>query len=254
MNITSTNTSTGNNFSNQSSDLYSQAAANPKIQNFNSLLNSTNPIVPNKNNAEQNSNQNDLLKSVLQVVKLILELLVKQDGNNNNTNSPTSQPSQGKTSGGSTPAEGGSGIKWVEGSGVGGSAGKNELIPPPTKDVQTFDLGSKKLTIGSDGSADANEVAKTADSIKHLYDNSSTFRNMIDSSSDPSFAVTVGKRSDNTSWGNTLGKVFVNTNNIAPSNEDNFQALLGHEFAHASIDLGHGAEMKKIESAVAQEA
>ena len=251
MNITSTNTPKGNNFTNQSADLSSQTSANPKIQNFNSLLNSSNPIVQKQNSAEQNSNQNDLLKSVLQLIKLILELLVKQDSNN--TNTPNPQPSQGKTSGGSTPAEGGSGIKWVEGSGVGGSAGKNELIPPPTKDVQTFDLGSKKLTIGSDGSANANEVAKTADSIKHLYNSSSTFRNMIDSSSDPSFDVTVGKRSDNTSWGNTLGKVFVNTNNIAPSNEDSFQSLLGHEFAHASIDLGHGAEMKNVESAVAKE-
>lgn len=160
---------------------------------------------------------------------------------------------EGKTHGGSSVGEGG-GVKSVEGTGTGGSAGSSELIPPPTEHLQTLNLGGKPVTVGGDGSSSAAEVAATAGNIQNLYDNSPSFRNMIDSSSDPSFDVTVGKRPDNTSWGNTQGRVFMNLNNVAPTNSDQFQSLLGHEFAHASIDLGHGSSMEKMQDAVAQEA
>ena len=77
---------------------------------------------------------------------------------------------------------------------------------------------------------------------------------MIDNSSDPSFEVSVGRRDDNTSWGNTEGRVFMNINNISPGNSDSWQSLLSHEFAHASIDLGHGGEMEQLEKQAASEA
>lgn len=227
-------------------DTASSSPQSSTVQNFNTSLGQGNSATQEANGSKQPMGDKDLLNSVLQLVKLLLDMMLKQDSSSNQSPS--------KTSGGSTPASGGNGIKSVEGSGPGGSAGSNELIPPPTENIQSFDLGNKKVTIGSDGSSSANEVANTASTIKDLYNNSSTFRNMIDSSSDPSFDVTVGKRGDNTSWGNTTGKVFMNTNNIAPGNSDDFQSLLGHEFAHASIDLGHGSDMTNIEQAVAQEA
>ncbi|WP_020559393.1 hypothetical protein [Thiofilum flexile] len=159
----------------------------------------------------------------------------------------------GNTRGGSTTGPNGSVIP-IRGSGVGGSAGQNELIPRPTEYIKLLSLGDKPVTVGGDGTSSAEEVAATANQIQYLYDNSPTFKSMIDNSSDPAFEVSVGRRPDNTSWGNTDGRVFMNINNVNPGNSDNFQSLMGHEFAHASIDVLHGSRMEQLQSAVAQEA
>lgn len=188
-------------------------------------------------------------KEVLTQVLQLLQQLIAQ----------ISDDGQANTKGGSTIGEG-SNVKPVEGSGPGGSAGtgnnngSNQTIPPPSEHIQELNLGGKTVTVGGDGTASAEEVGKTAQSIEQMYQNSPTFKNMIDNSSDPSFEVSVGKRDDNTSWGNSEGRVFMNINNIEPSNSDSWQSLLTHEFAHASIDLGHGAEMERIEQQAANEA
>lgn len=184
-----------------------------------------------------------LEKLLEQVLKLIQEMIAQLAGNGQSD----------KVQGGSSTGSGG-GIAPVSGSGSGGSAGSNELIPPPTEHIQQLNLGGKTVTVGGDGTSSAEEVGATAQSIQQLYQNSPTFKDMIDDSSDPSFEVSVGRRDDNTSWGNTEGRVFMNINNIAPGNSDAFQSLLGHEFAHASIDLGHGGQMEQVQSAVAREA
>lgn len=198
------------------------------------------------------SQLDELLQQLISLIQAMIAQLGKSEG----------EPSQGQPQGGSTAGPG-QGIKPVEGSGPGGSAGNgaaggsgnsSELIPPPSEHVQQINLGGKPVTVGGDGSASAAEVEATSQSIQNLYQNSPTFKNMIDSSSDPSFEVSVGRRDDNTSWGNTEGRVFMNINNIAPGNSDSFQSLLGHEFAHASIDLGHGSKMENTEQAIAQEA
>lgn len=183
-----------------------------------------------------------LLKKVLEQLLQLLSGL-QDDGSQ----------SRGEAEGGSAAADSG-GVQPVEGSGTGGSAGSDELIPEPGEHIQQLNLGGKQVTVGGDGSASAAEVEATAASINNLYQNSPSFSNMIDNSSDPSFEVSVGRRDDNTSWGNSEGRVFMNINNVQPGDSDAFQSLLGHEFAHASIDLGHGTEMEQIESRVAQEA
>ncbi|MEZ5476344.1 MAG: hypothetical protein R3E95_02240 [Thiolinea sp.] len=182
--------------------------------------------------------QDQLMQLILQLVQQLLQSMLGGQS--------------GKTEGGSTASPTGS-VTPVDGSGRGGSAGADELIPKPTEHLQTLNLGGKQVTVGGDGSASAEEVQAVAGQISHLYDSSSSFRNMIDNSSDPSFEVSVGRRSDNTSWGNTEGRVFMNINNVAPGNSDSFQSLLGHEFAHASIDLGHGAQMEQLQAKVASE-
>lgn len=193
---------------------------------------------------------NDQLEKMLeQLMKLIQQMLATLDGN-----SQSDKGSGGSVGGGSVANDGG-GVTPVEGGGSGGSAGNgSDLIPPPTEHIQQLNLGGKPVTVGGDGSSSAEEVGATAQSIQQLYQNSPTFKDMIDNSSDPSFEVSVGKRDDNISWGNTDGRVFMNINNTAPGNSDSFQSLLGHEFAHASIDLGHGSQMEQVQNAVAREA
>jgi len=127
------------------------------------------------------------------------------------------------------------------------------MIPEPKDYMQSFLLGNKTLTMGSDGSASAEETGALARVIKDLYQQSSVFKEMIDISTDTNFTLTVGRRGDNTSWGNTDGSVFININNIAPSHTDTFQSLVAHEFAHASIDIGHGDTIERIERAVAMQ-
>ncbi len=184
-------------------------------------------------------------ETLTQIIQLIQQLLEKMGGE------------QGETKGGSTAGPDG-GVKPVDGPGPGGSAGTgsggDQRIPPPTEHIQELNLGGKTVTVGGDGSASAEEVGQTAQSIEHMYQNSPTFKNMIDSSSDPSFEVSVGKRDDNTSWGNSEGRIFMNVNNVSPGNNDAWQSLLSHEFAHASIDIGHGGEMERLEQQAASEA
>lgn len=190
-----------------------------------------------------NSPLNDpQIKDTLNQIMQLLQQLVEQIGG---SQSPK---------GGSSAGPGG-GVNPVKGTGPGGSAPAGDgTIPKPTEHIQELNLGGKTVTVGGDGTASAEEIAQTAQSIEHMYQNSPTFKNMIDNSSDPSFEVSVGKRSDNTSWGNSNGRIFMNTNNVAPGNSDAWQSLLSHEFAHASIDLGHGGEMERLEEQAAREA
>ncbi len=135
-----------------------------------------------------------------------------------------------------------------------GAAGGDGQIPIPAQFVETFQLGDKTITIGGDGTASQAEVQATKQTLSDMYQNSPTFQNMIDSSSDPSFEVSVGRRDDNTSWGNADGRVFLNINNLTPGNNDAFQGITAHEFAHAAADLGHGSELDSIQDRVAAEA
>jgi len=186
-----------------------------------------------------------------QLIQLLQQLIQMLQGNTQG--GAETGGGTGKTRGGSTAGPDGN-VSPVTGSGPGGSAGSEELIPKPTEHLQTLNLGGKNVTVGGDGTSSAQEVAATASQVQNLYDNSPTFRNMIDSSSDPSFEVSVGRRSDNTSWGNTQGRVFMNINNISPGSSDTFQSLMGHEFAHASVDMPHGSAIEQTQNAVAQEA
>ncbi|HPE62297.1 MAG TPA: hypothetical protein PLB10_18355 [Thiolinea sp.] len=191
----------------------------------------------------------DVQQQLIQLLQQLLQML--QGGEPGGA--ADSASGTGKTHGGSTAGPDG-GVSPVTGSGPGGSAGSDELIPKPTEHIQTLNLGGKNVTVGGDGTSSAQEVAATANQVQHLYDNSPTFKNMIDNSSDPSFEVSVGRRSDNTSWGNTQGRVFMNINNVDPGNSDTFQSLMGHEFAHASVDMPHGSAIEQTQNAVAQEA
>lgn len=247
-----------------SSNNGSVSASSPSassVQAFNQAMNTqtdgteTRSGGPSNQASGQKNGTNDKLQEmqelIAEILQRLLEILKSMGGSDNGQ---TGQAEQGQSKGGSTPNGEGGGINPVEGNGPGGSAGSDQLIPPPQEHIQNLNLGGKQVTVGGDGTASAEEVQATASNIQNLYDNSPTFRNMIDTSSDPSFEVSVGRRSDNTSWGNTQGRVFMNINNTAPSNSDTFQSLLAHEFAHASIDLGHGSQMQQVENAVAQEA
>ncbi len=127
-------------------------------------------------------------------------------------------------------------------------------IPKPIEHMQSADLGGKQVIIGGDGTASASEVAQTKNELVKLYENSPSFKNMIDQSPNQSFEMSVGKRSDNMSWGNADGRVFMNINNILPDSSDNFQALTAHEFAHAGVGMDHGNTMQNFEKRVYQEA
>lgn len=206
----------------------------------------------NKKSAGNNTQQEkELMLMIAQIVKALIELLnpeTKETDTANNSKPTVGSPASVDSS------------KPVKTTNISPSPSgppkttTNSKIPEATENIQNFQLGDKNISVGSDATASATEVEETAKSIKHAYQNSPTFQNMIDQSSDPFFTVTVGKRNDNTSWGNTAGKIFMNLNNIQASNDDTFQALLAHEFAHASIDLKHGAEIQRIEKAVAKEA
>ncbi len=137
--------------------------------------------------------------------------------------------------------------------GLGGSQGPSARIPDPTQNVREVQLGSKTMTIGSDGSASAAEVDEAASEMQRMYDTSPTFRQTIDSAGTDNLTVTLGRRDDNTSWGGG-GRVFLNLNNIEAGNNDRFQGIVGHEFAHAAAGLGHGAELDSIEDRVRMEA
>lgn len=188
--------------------------------------------------AAQGQSAEQLQQLVEQLIQLIQQLIQSMQGSE-------------KAQGASVAGPGGQ-VQSVDTPVTQGNA--DAKIPKPTEHIQTLNLGGKQITVGGDGSASAAEVQSTAASISNLYQNSPTFKNMIDNSRDPSFQVSVGRRSDNTSWGAGDGRLFMNINNVVPGNNDTFQSLLGHEFAHASIDLGHGAELEQLQSRVAQEA
>jgi hypothetical protein len=200
----------------------------------------------NKESVGNTQQEKELMLMIVKIIQALIEMLTPE------TKAANTTPSGGSPASISDSKP----VKTVNtSSSPSGTSktGTNSKIPKATENIQNFQLGSKNISVGSNGTASATEVEETAQSIKHAYQSSPTFQNMIDKSSDPSFAVTVGKRNDNTSWGNTGGKIFMNLNNIQASNNDTFQALLSHEFAHASIDLKHGAEIQRIEKAVAKE-
>lgn len=236
---------------------FNQAMGNEKSAQTENTASSQTSGGQSCNQSNMDSQLQELKDLLTQLAQMLTQMLQGgQTGGSPQEASKTGGSGDSKSHGGSTPNGENGGIKPVNGSGPGGSAGSSELIPAPQENIQTLNLGGKQVTVGGDGTgnASASEVKATADNIQNLYNNSPTFRNMIDSSSDQSFTVSVGRRDDNTSWGNTTGKVFMNLNNVSPNNSDTFQSLLGHEFAHASIDLGHGSQMEQVENAVAQEA
>jgi len=161
----------------------------------------------------------------------------------------------GKISGASSIGADGR-TKSVDGpgaNGLGGTQGASERIPDPAQNVRVVQLGNKTMTIGSDGSASAAEVDSAVAEMQRMYDTSPTFRQMVDNSGAEDLTVTLGRRGDNTSWGGG-GRVFLNLNNIEAGNNDRFQGIVGHEFAHAASGLGHGAELDSIEDRVRAEA
>ena len=207
----------------------------------------------NANSETASEKLEEILPALLEIIQKLVEMLAASA---NSASESSSEEGSGGGESGAAPATGGSvpeGSNSVV-SNDSPESSSSEKIPPITEHKETFSLGGKEVNIGGDGTASAAEVKSTGDSIKHLYENSDTFKSMIDDSSDPKFDVSVGKREDNLSWGSSKGAVFMNLNNIEASNSDRFQELLGHEFGHASIDLKHGAEMERTAAAVAAEA
>ncbi len=161
--------------------------------------------------------------------------------------------SQKNPSGGSALQQNGS-VMPVEGSGnLGGSHGPSERIPDPTEHVREITLGDKTMTVGGDGSASEGEVDAAAAELQRMYNASPSFKQSIDNAQSSDLTFTVGRRSDNTSWGGG-GRVFLNINNVTPGNNDRFQGLVGHEFGHAAQGLHHGAELDSLEARVRAEA
>lgn len=191
----------------------------------------------------------DKMKKILMLLIQLLSTLTKslKDGDKGSGGAEGAHSAKG---GGSNPAKIQDG-KIVNEKNVASGDGQ---IPKPTEHMQSFKLGGKQVSIGGDGSASASEVQKTKGTLTNLYNNSPSFKNMIDSSPNNKFEVSVGKRNDNMSWGNSDGRVFMNLNNIQPGSSDSFQSLTAHEFAHASKNMPHGAEMKSFEQTVAKEA
>ena len=192
------------------------------------------------------------IQKLLSVLLALIAMLYDSKGEVKPPSGAPSGSDGGAPSGGSPNGSGG---KIENNKVVGENVAKGDSqIPKPTEHLENFSLGNKQVTIGGDGSASAGEVQLTKQTMTDLYQNSPSFKSMIDSSPNESFEVSVGKRSDNMSWGNADGRVFMNVNDITPGSSDNFQALTAHEFAHAGIDLGHGSEMQRFEQTVSQEA
>lgn len=202
----------------------------------------------------------ELMAKIQELLSAVLKLLKAMSGEGEGASAPSAgatalddgtiqdAPGDGGGSGGGGPS-------GVGGGGAAGGPPGAGNIPRPQEHIQTLQLGNKTVKVGGDGTgaASAQEVAATAKSIEHMYNTSPTFKNMIDNSQHQNLEVSVGRRSDNTSWGGG-GRVFMNINNVAPGNSDTFQGLLGHEFAHAAAGLHHGAELDRIEAATAAEA
>lgn len=225
-------------------DIYLPSSTNDYSAKENSTEKGGFDAMLNANNETAAEQLEEILPALIQIIQKLVEMIAA---------SSASESDDGEESDSSDAGSVPIGNNSVVSNDVPSSS-SNEKIPPITEHIQSFSLGEKEITIGGDGNASAAEVKSTADSIKHLYENSDTFKSMIDDSSDPKFDVTVGKREDNLSWGSTKGAIFMNLNNIGADNSDRFQELLGHEFAHASIDLGHGAQMERTAAAVAAEA
>ena len=188
------------------------------------------------------------MKELIQQLAQLIQSMSNKGGGGGQINGASSVGEDG-----STKSVDGAGASGPGASGLGGSQGPSARIPAPTENVRDIQLGSKTMTIGSDGSASAAEVDSAAAEMQRMYDSSPTFRQTIDNAGSEKLTVTLGRRGDNTSWGGG-GRVFLNLNNIEAGNNDRFQGIVGHEFAHAASGLGHGAALDAIESRVRSEA
>ena len=193
----------------------------------------------NPNKADSSLSSEQIEKVLMMLLKLLTMLISDKLGNKTNEKSD-SAPNPAKIKDGKIMNEN----KIAAGDGQ---------IPKPSEHLQDFNLGDKQITIGGDGSASASEVGKTKDTLTDLYANSDSFKNMLDSSPNDSFEVSVGRNTDDMSWANADGRVFMNIHDITPGSNDSFQALTAHEFAHAGVNQQHGEEMKQFEQTVAQE-
>lgn len=180
--------------------------------------------------AQQGKDTSELQGLLEQLLNLLTQLMEQLE-------------SSGGGSGAVTPDGGGS-LKPESGSGN---------IPAPTEHVQTINLGGKQITIGGDGTASAQEVQQAAQTMQNMYQTSPSFRQQIDSNPNASLEVSIGRRGDNTSWGSTDGRVFLNINNVSPTGNDTFQSLVAHEVAHTQ-GIGHGSGIEALEDAAAAQA
>lgn len=190
-------------------------------------------------NAQQGSDQSngaDDIKGLLEQLLTLLSQLLEQ------------LQSSGGGQGAVTPDGGGPPVAES-----GGNGGGSDNIPKPTEHVQTINLGGKEVTIGGDGTASAQEVQQTADTMQRMYQTSPSFRQQIDGNQNASLEVSVGRRSDNTSWGNPDGRIFMNINNVSPTTNDTFESLVSHEIGHTQ-GMDHGSAMEALQERVAAEA
>ncbi len=194
----------------------------------------------NPNGSDSSSSDKQIEKILMMLLKLLTMLVSDKLGDKTN----------GKSDSTSNPAKVQDGKIMNENKIAAGDG----QIPKPSEHLQNFNLGGKQVTIGGDGSASASEVAQTKNTLTDLYANSDSFKNMLDSSPNDSFEVSVGRNNDNMSWANADGRVFININDITPGANDSFQALTAHEFAHAGVNQQHGEAMKQFQQTVAQEA
>ncbi len=213
------------------------------ISDFNKAMSQDAKDVKSSENPFSNEQMEQILMMLL---KLLTMLIDPQNGKGTDDASKGESPS---TSSASSPAKVENNKIVDENIAIGDGE-----IPKPSQYQQNLTLGDKQIEIGSDGSASAAEVEQTKETLTDLYENSASFKEMLDSSPNDSFEVSVGRRDDNMSWANADGRVFMNINDITPDSNDHFQALTAHEFAHAGINQQHGTEMKEFEQKVALEA
>ncbi|WP_020558181.1 hypothetical protein [Thiofilum flexile] len=229
-------------------------SSTPHINAFNHALHGNQKSHGMKNNPMISAGAQQLAQ--LQQQQQLMQMLQGATTNTNSLNNNTTllgASINNTTQGSSTSIPGNEAYQIID-AGSGDSVSNSGLIPKPIADIQTLNLGGKSLKIGGDGTCTAEEVAATTKEIQNLYDKSPTFKTMIDRSANSALEVSVGRRADNISWGDSEGRVFMNINNVTPGNSDRFQALMGHEFAHATIDIPHGSVLEQIQNAVAQEA
>lgn len=170
----------------------------------------------------------EVLEMLQQLIQQLLQSLKEDNKKTADTNDKTAndKPSSAKPSQGSDAANGANGGVQAGGNGAeGSSSAANDKIPPATEHIQQLNLGGKPVSVGGDGTASAEEVFATAANIQHLYDNNPAFKEMIDKSGDNQLEITVGRNTENSSWDSDNGRVFLNMNQVAPSNSNTYQDL-----------------------------
>jgi hypothetical protein len=219
---------------------------------------------------EEGNPMEKILMMLMELLTMLTKMMKEENGSEGDSDGDSKKGADaagagnatggaGKAGGSSEAGKGGS-SNAASDAGKASKGAENKVaagdgqIPKPTEHKQSFELGGKQITVGGDGSASAAEVQQTKNTLTNLYENSNSFKEMIDSSPNESFDVSVGKRDDNMSWGNEDGRVFMNINSIDPNSGDNFESLMAHEMGHAGAGMEHGAAMKQFEEAVAKEA